>query len=257
MMNIYVLASGSKGNMTLIQSRNHWLCLDVGISIKKIQEKLLEIQYPKGACMDVLITHEHGDHIQGLKGLILKGYVNKVYMNEGTLRALKEDVINVIKPHLVVFENEVFKVDACEITPFIVSHDANEPVGFCVEVEHKKVVLITDTGYVDELHQHNIQHADVYLIEANHQPNKLLASPRPMLLKRRILGEKGHLSNEDASRLINMVMRDATTHWIVMHISEDCNSILDIEKAVVKYIKNPLHIVVHYTNQFETKVLSL
>jgi phosphoribosyl 1,2-cyclic phosphodiesterase len=78
-----------------------------------------------------------------------------------------------------------------------------------------------------------------------------------MLLKRRILGEKGHLSNEDASRLINRVMKDDITHWIVMHISEDCNSILDIEKAVVKYIKNPLHMVMHYTNQMETIQVSL
>ncbi len=256
-MNIYVLASGSKGNMTLIESHNHWLCMDVGINIKKIQEKLSEIKFPEGSLMDVLITHEHGDHIQGLKGLISKGYVNKVYMNEGTLKSLKEDILDVLKPHLSIFKNDLFQVNDYHITPFLVSHDAHEPVGFSVEVEHKKVVLITDTGYLDESFEHVISHADVYLIEANHQPDKLLSSMRPMLLKRRILGEKGHLSNEDASRLISRVMGDKTTHWMVMHISEDCNSILDIEKAVVKYIKNPLHIVMHYTNQVETKVISL
>ena len=256
-MNIFVLASGSKGNMTLIQSQNAWLCMDVGISIKKIEEKLLEIPFFKGSKMDVLITHEHGDHIQGLKAMILKGYVDKVYMNENTFKSLKEDVATSVKNHLVVFNESSFDVGDFHVTPFVVSHDAVEPVGFSVVVENKKIVLITDTGYLDEVHDHVISLADVYLIEANHQPDKLLSSLRPMLLKRRILGEKGHLSNEDASRLINRVMKDDITHWIVMHISEDCNSILDIEKAVVKYIKNPLHMVMHYTNQMETIQVSL
>jgi phosphoribosyl 1,2-cyclic phosphodiesterase len=256
-MNIFVLASGSKGNMTLIQSQNAWLCMDVGISIKKIEEKLLEIPFLKGSKMDVLITHEHGDHIQGLKAMILKGYVDKVYMNENTFKSLKEDVATSVKDHLVVFKESSFNVGDFYVTPFVVSHDAVEPVGFSVVVENKKIVLITDTGYLDEVHDHVISLADVYLIEANHQPDKLLSSLRPMLLKRRILGEKGHLSNEDASRIINRVMKDDITHWIVMHISEDCNSILDIEKAVVKYIKNPLHMVMHYTNQMETIQVSL
>ena len=248
-MNIYVLASGSKGNMTFIQSQNHWLCLDVGISIKKIEEKLKNLPINKDLKCDVLLTHEHGDHTQGLKAFVSKGYVNKVYLNKGTLESLKDDVYDTIKDYVVLFDDHSFHVFDYVVTPFKVSHDAKDPVGFSLETNSKKIVLITDTGYLDIQNEMFIKDADVYLIEANHQPDTLLQSKRPYLLKRRILSEQGHLSNEDAAKLINKVMGDKPTHWVVMHISEDCNSILDIEKAVVKYIKNPLHIVIHYTGQ--------
>jgi phosphoribosyl 1,2-cyclic phosphodiesterase len=247
-MNIYVLASGSKGNMTLIQSQNHWLCLDVGISIKKIEEKLEYLSLKKDFKCDILITHEHGDHTQGLKAFVSKGYARNVYINKGTLEGLKRDVYETIIDHVIVFEHP-FDVGDYKVTPFRVSHDAKDPVGFTVEIDTKKMVLITDTGYLDVQNEVFIQDADVYLIEANHQPNTLLQSKRPYLLKRRILSEQGHLSNEDAAKLINKVMGDKPTHWIVMHISEDCNSVLDIEKAVVKYVKNPLNIHIYYTGQ--------
>lgn len=246
-MDIYVLSSGSKGNMTLIQSQNRWVCVDVGITIKKIEEKMKNIPFTKGTLCDVLITHEHGDHIQGLKAFVSKGYVHKIYLNEKTYLSLKEDVIETIKDSVVIFKDSMFDIDSFKITPFNVSHDAADPVGFSIENESKKVVVITDTGYFDEACEQYIKHADAYLIEANHQPDKLLHSLRPMQLKRRILSEKGHLSNEDAVKLINKVMKHDITHWIVMHISEDCNSELDIEKAVVKYLENPLHIMLHYT----------
>lgn len=256
-MNIYVLASGSKGNMTLIQSQNVMLCMDVGLSIKKIEEKLKKLPFNHDFVCDVLITHEHGDHTQGLKAFVSKGYVRHIYINKGTLSALKTDVLEEIKPHIVLFETHMFQIEHIQVMPFKVSHDAKDPVGFSVDDGYKKAVLITDTGYVDIQSEKYITKADVYLIEANHQPDTLLHSPRPMVLKRRILGEFGHLSNDDAAKLIDKVMGEKDTHWIVMHISEDCNSILDIEKSVVKHIKNPLYMMLHYTSQEEITEVSL
>ncbi len=256
-MNIYVLSSGSKGNMTLIQSQNRWLCIDVGITLKKIEEKMKNIPILEGTLIDVLITHEHGDHTQGLKAFVLKGYVNRIYINEKTYHSLKQDIMDTIKDYIVIFKDLNFNIDSYCVTPFQVSHDAADPVGFSIESNHKKAVIITDTGYLDEACETYIKDADVYLVEANHQPDKLLHSLRPMQLKRRILSEKGHLSNEDAAKIINKVMKNALTHWVVMHISEDCNSELDIEKAVVKHIQNPLHIMLHYTGPNVITVVSI
>ena len=241
-MNIYSLASGSKGNMTLIESQKVLLSVDIGISKNKMQDKFNSLGFSFQSIQYLLITHEHSDHTLGLKKLIEK-QVPKIYMTQGTYESLDEDIKNAIKPKLHLIQSEIpFYIEHFKITPFLLSHDAKEPIGFVIEDQQHKIVHGADTGYIDQAYQELLQHAHMYIIESNHHPEKLLQSLRPMQLKRRILGEKGHLSNEDAAKLINSWMGPFKTYWMITHISEDCNSNLEIEKAIVKNVSQPLYL---------------
>lgn len=256
-MNIYSLASGSKGNMTLIESQKVLLCVDVGISKNKMQDKLNSLNFSFQSIQHLLITHEHSDHTVGLKKFIEKQLPN-LYMTQGTYEHLDDDIKHVIKPKLHIIQSEIpFYIDHMKVTPFLLSHDAKEPIGFVIENQDYKIVHGADTGYIDQSYHELLKHAHVYIIESNHHPEKLLQSPRPMHLKRRILGEKGHLSNEDAAKLINSWMGPFKTRWMITHISEDCNTYLDIEKAIVKYIDRPLDLDIIYALQHEIVEVNL
>lgn len=256
-MIIHVLASGSKGNMVLLSSTSGWIAIDCGISKNKMLKKLETLDVNIREIKHLIITHEHSDHTAGLKSMMQLNHLNSIYLTQGTYDALKETttedntLFHQIKP------DATFSIGQYNITGFLASHDAKEPVGIVVTSDTHKIVIGTDTGYIDEAYEPILKDADVYLIEANHEPQKLLASPRPMHLKKRILGEKGHLNNDDAAMFINRVMDDKKTHWIVMHISEDCNSERDIEKSIVKFIENPLQLEVYYANQNEIVSLEL
>lgn len=256
-MNIYSLASGSKGNMTLIESQKVLLSIDIGISKNKMQDKLNSLGFSFHSVQYLLITHEHSDHTSGLKKF-LESHVPRIFMTQGTYESLDEDIKHTLKSKLHIIQSEVpFYIEHLKITPFLLSHDAKEPIGFVIEDQHHKIVHGADTGYIDLAYQELLKHAHIYIIESNHHPEMLLQSPRPMQLKRRILGEKGHLSNEDAAKLINSWMGPFKTYWMITHISEDCNSNLEIEKAIVRNIERPLDLEIIYATQHEIVKVSL
>jgi phosphoribosyl 1,2-cyclic phosphodiesterase len=145
--------------------------------------------------------------------------------------------------------DQSFMIYDLKIDTFMLSHDAAEPIGFVFYYEDKKMVLLTDSGYVDQSYFELLKDADLYILEANHHPTKLMQSQRPFLLKKRILGEKGHLSNEDACYLVNLFVKDKPCKWVVAHISEDCNTILDIEEAIVKIFDDPTKVETFYASQ--------
>lgn len=256
-MNIYSLASGSKGNMTIIESQKVLLSIDIGISKNKMQDKLNSLGFSFQSIQYLLITHEHSDHTAGLKKFI-ESQVPRIYMTQGTYESLDEDIKHSLKLKLHIIQSEVpFYIEHLKITPFLLSHDAKEPIGFVIEDQHHKIVHGADTGYIDLAYQELLKHAHMYIIESNHHPEMLLQSPRPMQLKRRILGEKGHLSNEDAAKLINSWMGPFKTYWMITHISEDCNSNLEIEKAIVRNIDRPLDLEIIYATQHDIVKVSL
>ena len=115
--------------------------------------------------------------------------------------------------------------------------------------EKKSFVCLTDTGYVDQSYHEVLKDADLYLLESNFDPKKLLGSRRPFALKQRILGVQGHLSNEEAAVLMNKLIKNKKSKWVVAHISEECNDAFDIEKAIVDHIEDLLKIDVIYASQ--------
>jgi len=250
-MNVKILASGSKGNCLLIESNNNYIMIDVGISFKKIKEKISKINVKEEAIKALFITHEHKDHIAGLKMLLTKLKGIKVFLTAGTYKALKMDVIEILDNFVIIkSEEEIMLKNEILIIPFELSHDANEPVGFIIKKGKKKIVLITDTGYVDEYYYNMLKNADLYILEANHSAKMLINSNRPQAIKMRILGEKGHLSNDDASWLINEFTKNKDyAIWVVAHISDDCNSLGEIKKTINKIIENPAKLKILYSSQ--------
>lgn len=247
-MKVYILASGSKGNMTYLKVGHIKLYIDAGISFKRIQQKMEEYNEKIEEVSYLLLTHEHHDHVMGIKTLLNKGFLKKIYMTQGTFEGLHKDVRELLTEYQIIESEKAFDVEGVKVTPFIISHDANEPVGYVIEGD-KKLVIVYDTGYLDEAYYKLIENADVYILEANHHPTMLMESPRPFLLKKRIMSEKGHLSNDDASYIINKVLVNHEAKWIVSHISEDCNSVLAIEESIVKIFDDPTKVEVFYATK--------
>ena len=150
-MKVSILASGSKGNLTMLKSDNNYIMIDVGLSLNKIKNKFNQSNIQIDKIKNLLITHEHQDHVVGLKGFLKLNYIENIYLTVGTYHALKGVLtefpnvnINFIKA------DEEFEIFDLKITPVMLFHDANEPVGFVFNNRYKKFVLITDTGYIND-----------------------------------------------------------------------------------------------------------
>ena len=255
-LEVFVLASGSKGNMTYLKVGHISIIIDVGISYRRMQFKMEEYGESLDHIDALLLTHEHQDHAMGLKMLLKNHRIKQIYLTQGTLDGLKSDVKAMIESYIIIKADQPFLIEDIQVTPFMVSHDANEPVAFVIERE-KKVVILNDTGYVDQSYHALLRDADLYVLESNHQPAMLMNSPRPFLLKKRILSERGHLSNEDAAWLMNELIKTKKSIWIVSHISEDCNSVLAIEEAIVSAFDDPTKVDIYYASKDGLPVIVL
>ena len=257
-MEIFVMASGSKGNMTLIKENDFHFFIDAGISYSKMVAKMNAYGQSVETVKTLFLTHEHLDHIAGLKTLLKQGVIEEVFLTKGTFQALSNEIKELLPNIYIIKADEEILVKNMKILPIMLSHDAFEPVGFIIEnSEKKRLVLLTDTGYVDQSYIDQITDAEVYILESNHDPKKLLNSSRPFSLKQRILGITGHLSNEDAANLMNRVVKRKKAIWVVAHISDDCNDIFDIEKAIVEHFDNPLKVEVMFASQESLEVIKV
>ncbi|MCK4551496.1 MAG: MBL fold metallo-hydrolase [Tenericutes bacterium] len=223
-MEFIVLASGSKGNATYLEIGNHKILIDCGLSYKQIKLRLAE----KGKNLDglskVFITHEHSDHVKDLS-MVAKNHDVDIYLSEGTLSHLKKKIkyeidVRKFKP---VLQEETLEFDGYQVMPFMVYHDAYEPFGYKFVENQKSIVYMTDTGYFPERKYHLVNNAEAYIIESNHEVEMLLESKRPWLLKRRILDDEGHLSNEDSANLLLNLAGEKTKVIVLAHLSEECN----------------------------------
>ncbi len=247
-MRVFILASGSKGNMAYLKVGHIRLFIDAGISYKRVQNKMEEYGEDVSDIPYLLLTHEHQDHIMGMKTLLKRGGLKKVFLSQGTYDGLSDDIKSLIPTYEIVKSEVPFLIEDINVIPFVLSHDANEPIGYLINGE-KRLVVLYDTGYLDETYIEMLKGADGYILEANHHPTMLMQSPRPFLLKKRILSERGHLSNDDASWLMNKLINGNHATWIVSHISEDCNSVLAIEESIVKAFDDPTKVDVYYATK--------
>lgn len=258
-MEVIILASGSKGNATVIKTNGSKILIDIGISYTSFKKKTKESNVNIKEIEYLLITHEHGDHIRGLKRFIENHPNVKVYLTKGTFDAIEKDVLNLINNYEIIKANENYNINSVvTVDTYELSHDANEPIGFVINHNNKKAVIATDTGYIDEKYFDLLKNAHFYLLEANHEPSLLMDSRRPYYLKQRITGIKGHLSNNEAAWLINNFIKDINeTIWAIAHISEDCNTNYNIEKAIVNIVEDPTKLKVVYTSQETSRKIKL
>lgn len=220
------IASGSSGNCIYVGSDQTHLLVDIGISGKKLKEGLNELELDGKDLDGILITHEHSDHIKGL-GVIARKYGVPIYTTGGTADAvlrmksgvgkLPEGIIHEIR------EDEPFRIKDLEICPFQISHDAAQPVGYRISNGEKTVGIATDLGRYGEYLIDHLRNLDVLLLEANHDVRMLQVGPYPYLLKQRILGDRGHLSNENAGRLLCRLLHDKMKAVFLGHLSKENN----------------------------------
>lgn len=249
-MEVNILASGSKGNSLIIKKNKTKLLVDIGISYQSLNNKLNEINISIYNIKYLLITHEHSDHIKGLKRLIIKHPNISVFLTKGTYDSLDFDIKQILINYTIIKSEDNFLIEKFNIKSFILSHDAKEPVGYVINKNNKKIVIATDTGYIDKKYFDLLKNANLYILESNHEPELLMNSRRPYYLKQRILGDTGHLSNQEAAWLINQFIQDIDkTIWAISHISEDCNTNYFIEKAIVDNLEDPTKLEIVYTSQ--------
>lgn len=229
------LASGSKGNCIYLGTGQTKVLIDAGISCRALQAKLAEINVDLADIDAILITHEHTDHIQGLKVLAYKMGI-PVLANAETAKGIVDTFHDC--PKFKIFSTgETFEFGDMSIHPFSIQHDTLDPVAFTINVDSMKLGFCTDLGFVTSLVQNKLQDCDYLYLEANHQPSMVHASARPMIYKQRVLSRSGHLSNEECGNLLAKVANPKLKHVHLAHLSSECNSpetAISVVKGILK-----------------------
>ena len=222
-MRVCCLASGSKGNCTFVESDNCRILIDIGITAKDAEAKLNSIGVDPCSIDAVLVTHEHSDHIGGLKNFVGRHHI-PVYVHVSGMKAVtdrQEIPFNL----QISFMEDSFKVKDMVITPFRLSHDSACCVGFSVNADGVKMSIMTDTGLVGEGAISTMAGSDLIIIESNYNKQMLIDNPNySPFLKKRILSTQGHLSNEEcACNIIRCLCKAYTTQFVLAHLSENNN----------------------------------
>lgn len=221
-MKLSVYASGSSGNCLLLSSGSTHILIDAGISKRRIEGSLAQSGLSMREIGGVLITHEHSDHISGLK-MLLKYYALPVYAPRTVANRLR-GCLPEAEPYLrVIPVNESFTIGDLTVTAFHTPHDTDESVGYRVQ-SGGVFALATDMGHVTEEVLNALSGADAVLIESNHDEEMLRYGPYPVYLKRRILSDSGHLSNACCAELARALALGGTKQIILGHLSRENNS---------------------------------
>lgn len=227
-MRMKSLASGSSGNAIYVGSETTHLLVDAGISGKRIEEGLGQLGL---TCKDldaILVTHEHSDHIGGL-GVLSRRYDIPIYTTRGTMDGIYEGrnrkVVGEIDASLfqIIQPDERFAIKDISIQPLTISHDAKAPVAFKFIYGSQKTAVMTDLGVYDDYILGNLQGLDAVFLEANHDIRMLQLGRYPYPLKQRILGKRGHLSNEASGRLLSQILHDHMGYVVLSHLSQENN----------------------------------
>lgn len=228
------LASGSKGNCVYFGTNKTKILIDAGISAKMIQERLSQINVDLSDIDAILVTHEHMDHILGLKTLAFKRKI-PILANHETAKGIVETFHDC--PQFKIFSTgETFEFGDLQIHPFSIQHDTIDPVAFTIQTDGLKVGICTDLGFATSLVQSHLTHCDYLYLESNHEPSMVHASSRPMIYKQRVLSRSGHLSNEACGQLLAHVYSPKLKHVHLAHLSSECNS----PETAIKVIKEIL-----------------
>ena len=224
-MKILSIASGSSGNCIYVGTDTTHILLDAGISNKRIEEGLRLAGITGKEIHALCITHEHSDHTKGI-GVLARKYSIPIYATAATIEAIRRDVsLGTIDPSLFhpIRPDESFPVGDIAVHPFHIYHDAADPVGYRLDSMDKSVAVATDLGHYDEYIVSQLQNLNAIVLEANHDIHMLEAGSYPYPLKRRILSDSGHLSNENCGRLLCKILNDGMEHIFLGHLSKENN----------------------------------
>lgn len=221
MINFCNLYSGSSGNCTYVASDNTKILVDAGVSCNKIVKALNEIDVSLDEIDAIIITHEHTDHTKGLT-TISKKYHVPIFANAGTWSVL--DCLDIDNTYKFEFDTgKEFEIGDFKILPFPIPHDAMEPCGFSLYAEDKKITISTDIGHITEGVLHQMENSNILLLEANYDLETLKCGPYPYQLKKRIMSDSGHLSNDDASKALSYLSKTNVQNVVLGHLSKENN----------------------------------
>jgi len=250
MFNFCSLYSGSSGNSLFVESENTKLLVDAGVSSKKIEEALANLEINPTSIDGILITHEHSDHVQGL-GTFAKKFNLPVFVNEKTLDAMPKQKEKISEKNIKLFNiNEKFEIGDLKVKPFSIPHDAANPCGFNIFKDDKKISIATDIGHMTNGILKNLEDSIFIMLESNYDPEVLKYSKYPYQLKTRIAGPDGHLSNELAGKTISYLLNSGLKQAVLGHLSKQSNfpelaykTVID-EIMCTKYDENSLKLSV-------------
>lgn len=238
-MKVTVISSGSKGNVTLVETAKHNILIDAGIS-KKNAEARLKRNFPN---IDILIiTHIHTDHTKGIKSYLKN--------NKPLILTISEEVKSIISTTPITITN-ILEYEDLKIELFPLSHDV-PCAGVIITNNNKELVYVTDTGYLKETTLTKIRNKDCYVIESNHNIKKLMECTYPFSIKQRILGDNGHLSNETTAKYLEKMITTKTKHIILAHLSEENNTEELALKAMDNIMKANPNIILEVAKQNES-----
>ncbi|NLC34058.1 MAG: MBL fold metallo-hydrolase [Erysipelothrix sp.] len=209
-MKFYVLASGSKGNCTVIQSGESTIVIDAGTTDRHLKASFKEINIDYKNVDALLITHTHSDHI------------NRINLFKDITMYTPEFLGDKYRQKPLYGEDQ-FQIKDFEIETMTLSHDRALTLGYIIKSNNQKLVYVTDTGYFKDNHLEAIYNADYYIFESNHDPMMLMETDRPFILKQRIMAMDGHLSNEDSGLVLSRSVGTHTKEIVLAHLSEEAN----------------------------------
>lgn len=223
MFNFCSLYSGSSGNSLFIETKNTKLLVDAGVSSKKIETALNDINVDPKSLDGILITHEHTDHVQGL-GTLSKKFDLPVFVNQETLDAMPKQRDKISDKNIKTFKvSDKFEIGDLKIKPFFIPHDAANPCGFNIWKDNKKISIATDIGHMTNPILKSLEESLFIMLEANYDPEILRCSSYPFTLKSRIAGPIGHLPNEMAGKTISHLLKSGLKNAMLGHLSKESN----------------------------------
>lgn len=231
------LYSGSSGNCLLVQTKNTNLLIDAGVSCKKIELALDNLNISPDSINGILVTHEHTDHVQGL-GTLSRKFNLPVFVNQETLDAMPKQKDKISSSNVNLFKNlNDFEINDLKISPFAIPHDAANPCGFNLFNSDKKISIATDIGHMTNSILNKLEQSDFVLLESNYDPEVLKCSPYPFSLKTRIASPTGHLPNSTAGKTLSHLLDSGLSSAMLGHLSKHSNFPELAYKTVLEELK--------------------
>ncbi len=228
MVSVTVLASGSKGNSTVVASSRTRILVDAGLSARETFRRMLAVGESPQSLTAIVISHEHCDHVTGLCTLAKKLKV-PVYMTGLAHQAFERAERDKHEEHPVIARCEYFKaghafqIGDIAVMPFTIPHDAADPVAFTFKVEGIKIGVVTDLGYMPYSVVQHIRNCDMLMIESNHDLEMLRIGPYPWSVKQRVMSRLGHLSNDALAEFFRSEYDGGAAFVVLAHLSEHNN----------------------------------
>jgi phosphoribosyl 1,2-cyclic phosphodiesterase len=228
-LRVSILASGSSGNITLLETERTRLLIDAGLGKRETLARLAAIEKDVDQLDGILITHEHNDHCSGLPQM-LGLWKAPLYVTEPTMDALQRTLPDTLGKRLrgveTIHAGQRFTIGDIEVHAFAIPHDAADPIGFTFRSDGVKMALVTDLGYMPELVKVHLRDSDCLMLESNHDLDMLKVGPYPWVVKQRVLSRTGHLSNHAVSEyLADPDGFDARARYLVLaHVSQENNN---------------------------------